>query len=108
MGISDFAGVVDGAIAVRKRRDGCGQSTLSCLRAVLSARRAAGRVLFIVDHRWHGRDRLLVEEGRHTLPLPGDAQGEHDDRIMTTTSTAGALPRRGFVLRPLIGHLTPA
>ncbi|MEI9418793.1 hypothetical protein, partial [Mesorhizobium sp. Cs1321R2N1] len=44
--------------------------------------------------------RLLVEEARHALPLPEDAQCERDARPVTATSTAGALPRSGFVLRP--------
>ncbi|TIM66945.1 MAG: hypothetical protein E5Y60_18880, partial [Mesorhizobium sp.] len=44
--------------------------------------------------------RLLVEEARHALPPPNDAQCGRDDRSLISTSTAGALPRSGFVLRP--------
>ena len=45
-----------------------------------------------------GHVRLLVEEARHALPLPNHPQCERDDRPVSSTSTAGALPRSGFVL----------
>lgn len=44
--------------------------------------------------------RLLVEEASYALPLPHDAQCERNQRPVTSTSTAGALTRSGFVLRP--------
>ncbi|QKC77887.1 hypothetical protein EB233_22280 [Mesorhizobium erdmanii] len=44
--------------------------------------------------------RLLVEEARDALPLPNPAQRGRDDRSLLSNSTAGALPRSGFVLRP--------
>jgi hypothetical protein len=48
--------------------------------------------------------RLLVENARHGLLTPNDAQYMRADRLLISTSSAGALPRSGFVLRPQIGH----
>ena len=44
--------------------------------------------------------RLLVEEARHALPPPHDAQCERDAGPVPSTSNAGALPRIGSVRRP--------
>jgi len=44
--------------------------------------------------------RLLVEEARHALLQPNDAQRERDDRFLISTSTAGALPRSGSFYGP--------
>jgi hypothetical protein len=48
--------------------------------------------------------RLLVEEARNGLLTPNGAQCVRDDRFLIATSTAGALPRSGFVLRPPFGR----
>lgn len=50
--------------------------------------------------------RLLIEEARDALPLPNYPQCERDDRLLISTSTAGALPRSGFVQRPQSGRQT--
>ena len=47
-----------------------------------------------------GNCRPLVEEARHALLQLNDAQRERDDRFLISTSTAGALPHSGLVLRP--------
>ncbi|MQW08206.1 hypothetical protein GHK45_32085 [Sinorhizobium meliloti] len=44
--------------------------------------------------------RLLFEEARHAPPLPGDVQSRRNLQPLPSTSTADALPRSGFVLRP--------
>ncbi|WP_292506705.1 hypothetical protein, partial [Mesorhizobium sp.] len=51
--------------------------------------------------------RLLVEEARHALPPPNNAQCRRDDRSPISTSIAGALPRSGFVLRPQSRRSSP-
>ncbi|TAN11191.1 MAG: hypothetical protein EPN45_06060 [Rhizobiaceae bacterium] len=50
---------------------------------------------------WDGAD-IIFQPGllasptaRHALPPPTNAQRERDDRPVTSTSTAGALPRSG-------------
>ncbi|KUM25030.1 hypothetical protein AU467_27915 [Mesorhizobium loti] len=48
---------------------------------------------------------LLVEEARDALPLPNHPQCGRNDRFLIFTSTARALPRSGFVLRPISAAL---